>query len=333
MSEYINPYNFASLNADEKDVMRTMEYEKYLLTFVINRIRYKNIDKTTIPPFYPELVAAFRGQYGVFWDDDKTEPVIVPGAYSGLPDRYGRGKEYFGNTLDGKAWRGTVGIDCFVVPNNPLYMPDSFIVSRFSYILSQTDISLYYNLMYSRNSRFFRAESDTEKAAIEHAFSEMHAGEPVIYVTQPKKQINDVFDDDTSPLEQMELTDVKDSDKLQYISRVYDDIIGRFMTMYGIDVGNVNKGSQILRGELSRLQESAAVPVYEALECRENVWSDIRKAWNTDITPVKSALYGDTPEVGTQQSDIVDPEGSDAPNQTGDQTDDQTEDQRGEENE
>lgn len=327
MNEYMNPYSFAHLDADEKDLARTVEYEKYLMTFVINRIRYKNIDKTTIPPFYPELVAAFRGQYGVFWDDEKTEPIIVPGAFSGSLDRYGRGKDYYGTTLDGVIWRGTVGTDCFVVPNNPLYMADAFIVSRFTYMLSQCDISLFYNLMYSRNSRFFRAETDTEKAAIEAAFNDMHAGKPVIYVTQPKKQINDVFDDNTTPLINMELTDVKDSDKLQYISRVYDDIIGRFMTMYGIDVGNVNKGSQILRGELSRLQESAAVPVYEALECRENVWSDIRKAWNTDITPVKSALYGDTPEVGTQQTDIVDPEGSDAQKQQ-----EQQEQQEGENN-
>ena len=50
-------------------------------------------------------------------------------------------------------------------------------------------------------------------------------------------------------------------------------------------------------------------------------------SWNTDIEPVKSALYGDTPEVGTQQSDIVDPEGSDAQEQQ-----EQSEQQEGENN-
>ena len=315
-SAYNCPYNFAQLTVEEKDIARTAEYDKYLLSFVINQIRYENIDKYDVPPFYPELVAAYLGQYGVFPDKETGAPVIVPGAFSGTLDRYGRGKEYYGYTLDGQTWRGTVGIDCFVVPNNPLYMPDAFIVSRYAYMLSQADISLYYNITYSRMSNFYRADSDTEKAALEKAFSEMSAGKPLIYVTTPKKALNDVFDDAPKPLDTIELTNVKDSDKIQYISRVHDDIIGRFLTMYGIDVGNVNKGSQILRGELSRLEEAAAVTVYERLLCRQNVWNDINKAFGYDIKPVKSALYGDTPEAGTQQSDIVEPEGADASDQS-----------------
>ena len=110
----------------------------------------------------------------------------------------------------------------------------------------------------------------------------------------------------------MELTDVKDSEKIQYLSRIHDDIIGRFLAMYGIDTGNINKGSQVLRGELSRMEEAAAVPVYERLRCRKQVWDEINKTFGTDIQPMKSALYGDTQEAGTQQTDIVDPEGSDA---------------------
>jgi hypothetical protein len=97
--------------------------------------------------------------------------------------------------------------------------------------------------------------------------------------------------------------------------------------MYGIDTGNVNKGSQILRGELSRLEESAAVPVYEKLRCRQQVWEEINKTFGTNITPMKSALYGDTEEAGTQQTDIVDPEGSDAPESNDAQSEDENNDE------
>ena len=318
MISYRIPWNFANLSTEAKDLDRTIEYERYLFSIICNMIRYEGIEDTNIPEYYPEYVAAYLGQYGVFPSDDG--PVIVPGAYTGRFDRYGRGTEYHGNTLDGTSWTGKVGVDCFVVPNNPMYMPDSLVVSRYAYMLSQIDISLYYNLKYSRLGKFYRADTDQEKAALNKAMDELEAGKPVIYVGTQKHTFGDILDQTPPPLMPLELTDVKDSEKLQYLSRLHDDIIGRFMSMYGIDTGNINKGSQILRGELSRMEEAAAVPVYERLRCRQQVWDEINNAFGTNIKPVKSALYGDTPEAGTQQSDIVEPEGSDADNKTGETT-------------
>lgn len=308
--EYKCPWTFASLSTSDKDLARTTEYERYLFSLITNMIRYDGIEKTDIPEYYPEYVAAYLGQYGVFPSDEGI--TIVPGAYSGRLDRYGHGRDYIGNTLDGVTWRGTVGVDCFVVPNNPMLMPDSLIVSRYAYMLSQIDISIYYNLKYSRLGKFYRADTDQEKAALEKAIQEMTDGEPIIYVGTPKNTFGDILDETKPPLMPMELTDVKDSEKIQYLSRIHDDIIGRFLAMYGIDTGNINKGSQILRGELSRMEEAAAVPVYERLRCRKQVWDEINKTFGTNIQPMKSALYGDTQEAGTQQTDIVDPEGSDA---------------------
>ena len=307
---YKCPWTFASLSTSEKDLARTIEYERYLFSLITNMIRYDGIEKTDIPEYYPEYVAAYRGQYGVFPADDGI--VIVPGAYAGRLDRYGHGRDYIGDTLDGVAWRGTVGVDCFVVPNNPMLMPDSLIVSRYAYMLSQIDISIFYNLKYSRLGKFYRADTDQEKAALEKAIQEMTDGEPIIYVGTQKNTFGDILDETKPSLMPMELTDVKDSEKIQYLSRIHDDIIGRFLAMYGIDTGNINKGSQVLRGELSRMEEAAAVPVYERLRCRKQVWDEINKKFGTDIQPMKSALYGDTPEAGTQQTDIVDPEGNDA---------------------
>lgn len=307
---YTVPWTFANLSTDEKDLGRTIEYERYLFSIVTNMIRYDGIEDTKIPEYYPEYVAAYLGMYGVFPSDEGL--VIVPGAYTGSIDKYGHGTEFHGDTLDGKPWRGKVGVDCFVVPNNPMLMPDSLIVSRYAYMLSQIDISMYYNLKYSRLGKFYRADTDTEKAALNKAMDELEAGKPVIYVGTPGHKFGDVLDQTPPPLMPLDLTDVKDSEKLQYLSRFHDDIIGRFLSMYGIDTGNVNKGSQVLRDELSRLSEAAAVPVYERLKCRQEVWDEINKAFGTNIKPVKSALYGDTPEAGTQQSDIVEPEGSDA---------------------
>ena len=311
---YKCPWSFAELSTSEKEFARTFEYERYLFSLITNMIRYEGIEKTDIPEYYPEYVAAYRGQYGVFPTDDGI--AIIPGAYAGPLDRYGRGRDYLGTTFDGVTWRGTVGVDCFVVPNNPMLMPDSLIVSRYAYMLSQIDISLYYNLKYSRLGKFYRADTDQEKAALEKAIQEMTDGEPIIYVGTTKHTFGDVLDQNAPPLSPMELTDVKDSEKMQYLSRIHDDIIGRFLSMYGIDTGNINKGSQILRGELSRMEEAAAVPVYERLACRKQIWNEINRTFGTDITPMKSALYGDTAEAGTQQTDIVDPDGSDADDST-----------------
>ena len=63
--------------------------------------------------------------------------------------------------------------------------------------------------------------------------------------------------------------------------------------MYGIDTGNVNKGSQILENEISRLAEASAVPIEDAFLSREYGIEQYKKVFNRDdIKITRSPLYG-----------------------------------------
>ena len=63
--------------------------------------------------------------------------------------------------------------------------------------------------------------------------------------------------------------------------------------MYGIDTGNVNKGSQILENEISRLAEASAVQVEDAFLAREYGIEQYKKVFGRDdIKLIRSPLYG-----------------------------------------
>ena len=130
--------------------------------------------------------------------------------------------------------------------------------------------------------------------AIETAYKAVGDGKPFVAVAPTHRPMTDVLDATQDGLyTPFDFTTVKDADKLQYLSRLYDDIIGRFLAMYGIDTGNVNKGSQILENEISRLAEASAVQVEDAYLAREYGISQYEKVFGrNDVKFLRSPLYG-----------------------------------------
>ena len=278
--------SFLAVDSFKNAVMADLNYQKSLLTYVINMFRYSGLPED-IPIYYPEMVAAERGNYGVFMDDSGI--IITRGNYTGMPDRYGHGREYIGTTMDGKTYRGTVGVDVFVVPNNATELPDSFIINRYSNMLAQIDISLYCALINSRAGNIFIADSDTERAKVETAMKDVEDGRSAIITGSRVK--DDILDTKKMPLETIQLTNVNSADKIQYLSRFRDDIMGAFLAQYGIDTGNVNKGTQLLENELKRMAEACDVNIDERYNLRRQAWEQINKTFGTNVEIIVNPIY------------------------------------------
>lgn len=275
--------------------MRTRQYFDYLIKYCLNRFKWELPEKSRMPYFLPEYLLSIFGHLAIFYSKDiPDEIVFVTGGFTGKINSWGMYTGYIGTTPNGETYEGTIGEDCVVIGNNSLYRPDKQIVCRFAHLLNEIDKSLDLNIYNTRLTKGFIADNDKDKMAIETAYKAVGDGKPFVAVAPTHRPMTDVLDATQDGLyTPFDFTTVKDADKLQYLSRLYDDIIGRFLAMYGIDTGNVNKGSQILENEIARLAEASAVPIEDAYLARKYGIEQYKKVFNRDdIKITRSPLYG-----------------------------------------
>lgn len=275
--------------------MRTRQYFDYLLKYCLNRCKWELPEKSRMPYFLPEYLLSMFGHFGIFLSKDiENSIVFVTGGFTGKINSWGMYDGYIGTTPSGETYEGKIGENCVVIGNNSLYRPDKQIICRFAHLLNEIDKSLDLNIYNTRLTKGFIADNDKDKMAIETAYKAVGDGKPFVAVAPTHRPMTDVLDATQDGLyTPFDFTTVKDADKLQYLSRLYDDIIGRFLAMYGIDTGNVNKGSQILENEISRLAEASAVQVEDAYLSREYGIEQYKKVFGRDdIKLIRSPLYG-----------------------------------------
>lgn len=300
----------ASYAIDENidlSVMRTRQYFDYLLKYCLNRCKWELPEKSRMPYFLPEYLLSMFGHFGIFLSKEiENSIVFVTGGFTGKINSWGMYDGYIGTTPNGETYEGTIGENCVVIGNNSLYRPDKQIICRFAHLLNEIDKSLDLNIYNTRLTKGFIADNDKDKMAIETAYKAVGDGKPFVAVAPTHRPMTDVLDATQDGLyTPFDFTTVKDADKLQYLSRLYDDIIGRFLSMYGIDTGNVNKGSQILENEISRLAEASAVQVEDAYLAREYGIEQYKKVFGRDdIKLIRSPLYGCDTAINEENSEI-----------------------------
>ena len=298
----------ASYAIDENidlSVMRTRQYFDYLLKYCLNRCKWELPEKSRMPYFLPEYLLSMFGHFGIFLSKDiENSIVFVTGGFTGKINSWGMYSGYIGTTPNGETYEGTIGENCVVIGNNSLYRSDKQIICRFAHLLNEIDKSLDLNIYNTRLTKGFIADNDKDKMAIETAYKAVGEGKPFVAVAPTHRPMTDVLDATQDGLyTPFDFTTVKDADKLQYLSRLYDDIIGRFLAMYGIDTGNVNKGSQILENEISRLAEASAVQVEDAYISREYGIEQYKKVFGrNDIKLIRSPLYGCDTEINEENN-------------------------------
>lgn len=288
-------------------VMRTRQYFDYLLKYCLNRCKWELPEKSRMPYFLPEYLLSIFGHFAIFYSKDIIDEIVfVTGGFTGKINSWGMYKGYIGTTPNGETYEGIIGENCVVIGNNSLYRPDKQIVCRFAHLLNEIDKSLDLNIYNTRLTKGFIADNDKDKMAIETAYKAVGDGKPFVAVAPTHRPMTDVLDATQDGLyTPFDFTAVKDADKLQYLSRLYDDIIGRFLGMYGIDTGNVNKGSQILENEISRLAEASAVQVEDSYLAREYGIEQYKKVFGRDdIKLIRSPLYGCDTAIDKENEEI-----------------------------
>lgn len=227
---------------------------------------------------YLELFRYCNGHVGIM-KSEKYGIVAFPGSFSDELDAYGRGKKYIGALLNGEPMEGTIGEDCVVIPNNYIYMPDFPLFYSFAKRLNEVDISLDSNVLFTRLAPIIKVANTKIKSAVDEILKDIKAG-------NTKCIVSDDLEQDIEGLKSIDifnLTDIKDVDKLQYLSKYHDDLLRRLYTLGGHAMAGTQKMAQQSAYEVGQNDTIAMIYPMERLDCLKIGIDEVNKLFNTNM--------------------------------------------------
>ena len=215
-------------------------------------------------------------------DADYADKLIVSiGGDANEPDVYGIGTHYIAATQNGYTKSLKRDEDGVIIYNNSCYMPDMQIINAFVDELTEMFVSLRTNILYTRNKPVFKAATDKERRAIQEAFEKIKNDlEPIIVTsTNVMEEI-----EGSETVKVLDITDVNNADKLQYIVKSIDDAFRWFFTLYGQAVQGNGKLAQQTVKEVDGSTSLSFIYPNDRLKMRQEGFDRFNKMFGTNIT-------------------------------------------------
>lgn len=231
----------------DKSINKLMNYETYKhyvnieTSMLMSMFNYKGLPES-IDTNYMEWCLVSFGVVAIVKIDNDRYYAGVPALLPPLDD-YGWGTTVEMVTRNGTIVnKRTVGIDCALIWNNNTHTPE-FDLYRFANIFTETDIALKTVIRNCKKAPIPVAGNSKLKTAIDTAMNNAIEGLSD-YTVMNDTSLVDEINGKTSDIPVMTLTDVKDADRLQYLSKFHDDLLRRLATLYGHDMQTSGKMAQ-----------------------------------------------------------------------------------------
>ena len=172
--------------------------------------------------------------------------------------------------------------------NNLLHTPEYDIV-RFAKILAETDTSMYCNVMNSRISPILLADNNNQKIALDSAIQNVYSGKlSSIAFNDIIDKINANSTKENSHI--LHLTEPKNIEKLQYLSKFHDDLIRRLCNLHGVTMNTTGKMAQLTQAELNEYSQFSGIYIQQQYDllCEYIDEANRIEDWNMSVE------YGDS---------------------------------------
>lgn len=217
-----------------------------------------------------------RSEYRVGW-----------ATFGGDPYPNGIGSICFCNGYDGyvesfRDWRHNDNI--VVAFNNKTRTPDLNIIYT-SEFLTEYDVSLRNQIIYSRLFPVPTADDDKTAATLQEMLDDMHTGRiKVITSKNVFKQLCPEQTGEGNGIEVVQLSDPKASDHIQYLDHGRDDILRWFWRQYGMDIQASSKMAQQTVDEIKAGSEQSMIIPHERYHCRQEEAAELKRVFGWDVT-------------------------------------------------
>lgn len=268
-----------------KDPMKIWYYS-ILEQFLTSMFDYENLPEG-LERKYIEHTLIRYGCCGIKKIPDGKFFVGVPSITPPL-DNYGIGTKIRLTTYNGQYQvEGTIGEDCVLIWNNSEFICDYGIV-WFADMFKEVDKSMKANVINTRLHPIPVAKTSKLKDTIDRIFKSIKGDDDISEKDQTYTVVNeqafaDVINGDSKSIDVINLTDVKDVDKLQYLSKFHDDLLRRFATLYGHPMQTSGKMAQQTSEELQGYNTFSMVDPYNRLEERQKGIEEFNRIFNTDV--------------------------------------------------
>lgn len=263
---------FSQLKAKEKSVLTELSYKDYLGEYVLGIFKHSpDIPISKFGLRLLEMRLLQEGKAAVYWNSFFNRWTVGDVTFTG-PDlnEYGLmiNAECFdeaGHEEHFDDWEHSE--KCFVFFNNRSHTPD-INLDRYADLMAKLDISLNANIVNTRMFPIVLTRDSVIKDQITEALKSCDDGNTKVVTT--KSSIADYTG--TSPCEVLNVTDVSQSDKIQYLNHAHDDLMRRFLGIYGININGTGKMAQQSIDEINGSSNAALVIPLEMLKSRNDTW-------------------------------------------------------------
>lgn len=209
----------------------------------------------------------------------------VIGAFDGVVDEFNEFTTYVCRTLETmpKTYELKNHTDVIVCGNNAFYKSDRNNLVWLSQMDAENDISMYFQLVNSRNIPILVANNDKIKKQIERVFDDIQEGKPVVITTDLMSQV-----------EVKDIIDQKAIEKMECLTALHDDLLKRNMNMFGASLETKDKKAQVNNVEMMGFDDYTTLGFLSNYEPRI-AFCDEMKENGFNIECVRNPIFADEP--------------------------------------
>lgn len=210
--------------------------------------------------------------------------VFVRGGLGGGElDNYGYPTRFIGATGNGKSVDWKVGEDCVVFWNNKSHSPDLDVLKTTD-LLTDVDISIDCNIYYSRLYPIPCVKDEKEKMQITEILANLQKGGKNATVINRKKDVTDLVDGKGDEIPVLNITDVSNADKIQYLARFREDVKRWYFNRNGHDLQGSSKMAQQSVEEINNNNSISMIYPLDKYEMRKKAVDEFNELFGENMT-------------------------------------------------
>lgn len=199
-------------------------------------------------------------------------------------DEYGLPKENSNvdfYTRFGYQFSGILGKDIVIGYNNPIRTP-ILEIPYYAEMFTEIDKSIKANVKLSRVASVPLAKDDATKTAIENILTDIEDGNTKTIAS--KNIMDDLLSEDKEVVKMLHLTQPEQIERVQYLSKLNDDLLKRFWNVYGHTLQSNGKMAQVSELELEGYETYSKITPYSMLESRKELIEECNKILGTNYS-------------------------------------------------
>ena len=273
---------FTELKAKQQKYMTEISYEDILEQIIAGMFVFEGLPDTVNPEFIP--IYCMREGVCAFVNDVENGGVGHC-SIGGIPDLNGIGKDAIVSFDNGivktyKEWRTNEHI---VVMFNDVLMRPNLNIGRYAAMLTEIDTSTLLNIIYSRYLPVPVAKDDEQRKALDEILNTLIKGDKLKTLVSDS-MLDELLTGEKRPVDIINLSDVSNADKIQYLLKAHDDIMRRFYGLYGMDVNGTEKMAQQTTAEVGSRQGASMIIPYNMMREAQKAVDEINRKFGWNVT-------------------------------------------------